>query len=115
MMQMNMDPALVHAHYQAMLFAKQAYQLTVAQQAMEAAGEEWERSSNMGGPSGSVISGFGGSGSLLNGLGGGLGMNPALGMGMMSPNGMGLPQLNPFMGMGPMGIFMPTASPAVSA
>lgn len=34
--------------------AKQAYQMAVAQQAMAAAGDEWERSSNMGGYGGAA-------------------------------------------------------------
>ncbi|KAG8847848.1 hypothetical protein FRB91_011381 [Serendipita sp. 411] len=46
---MGMDPSMMVAHQQAMMVAKQAYQMAVAQQAMLAAGEEWERSSNMGG------------------------------------------------------------------
>jgi len=51
-MMMGMDPAVMAAHQQAMLMAKQAYQMAVAQQAIAAAGEEWERSSNVGGYSG---------------------------------------------------------------
>lgn len=37
------------AHQQAMMFAKQAYQIAVAQQAMAAAADEWDRNSVMGG------------------------------------------------------------------
>ncbi|CAG8704898.1 12351_t:CDS:2, partial [Acaulospora colombiana] len=48
-MMMGMDPSMMAAHQQAMMIAKQAYQMAVAQQAIAAAGEEWERSSNMGG------------------------------------------------------------------
>ena len=47
-----MDPSMMmahQAHQQAMLMAKQAYQLAVAQQAIQAAGDEWERASNVGG------------------------------------------------------------------
>ena len=44
----GMDPMML-AHQQALLMAKQAYQFAVAQQAMQAAGDEWERASNMGG------------------------------------------------------------------
>jgi hypothetical protein len=51
-MMMGMDPSMMAAHQQAMMMAKQAYQMAVAQQAIAAAGEEWERSSNMGGFSG---------------------------------------------------------------
>jgi len=80
-MMMGMDPSMMAAHQQAMAMAKQAYQMAAAQQAIIAAGDEWERSSNMGGfggasrpptlfgtPSGSVYGG----GSLL-GVGGPVG------------------------------------------
>lgn len=49
------------AHQQAMMYAKQAYQMAVAQQAMAAAGDEWER--------GSTVGGFGGGGSVYGGGG----------------------------------------------
>ncbi|KIK71486.1 hypothetical protein GYMLUDRAFT_52562 [Collybiopsis luxurians FD-317 M1] len=42
------DPALFAAHQQAMMYAKQAYQMAVAQQAMAAAAEEWDRGSTIG-------------------------------------------------------------------
>ncbi|KAF9069306.1 hypothetical protein BDP27DRAFT_1363435 [Rhodocollybia butyracea] len=42
------DPAFFAAHQQAMMFAKQAYQMAVAQQAMAAAADEWERGSTIG-------------------------------------------------------------------
>jgi hypothetical protein len=48
--QMMTDPGFLAAHQQAMMIAKQAYQYAVAQQAMAAAADEWER--------GSAISGF---------------------------------------------------------
>ncbi|CAE7228028.1 unnamed protein product [Rhizoctonia solani] len=41
--------AYLQAHHQAMMIAKQTYLSAVAQQAMAAATEQWERSSNMGG------------------------------------------------------------------
>jgi hypothetical protein len=44
-----MDPGMMMAHQQAMFMAKQAYQLAVAQQAIQAAGDEWERASHVGG------------------------------------------------------------------
>lgn len=51
----NTDSQLMAAHQHAMMAAtmaaKQAYQLAVAQQAMQAAGEEWERGSTLGWPS----------------------------------------------------------------
>ncbi|CAE6530377.1 unnamed protein product, partial [Rhizoctonia solani] len=47
--------AYLQAHHQAMMIAKQTYLSAVAQQAMAAATEQWERSSNMG--SGSVYGG----------------------------------------------------------
>ena len=46
------DPRMFMAHQQAMMIAKQTYQLAVAQQAMRDAADEWER--------GSAISGWGG-------------------------------------------------------
>jgi hypothetical protein len=49
-----MDPGMMMAHQQAMFMAKQAYQLAVAQQAMQAAGDEWERASHVGGYSSPV-------------------------------------------------------------
>lgn len=51
------NPAfMLAAHNQAMMIAKQAYQMAAAQQAMAAAGEEWERGSNLGfgSPTGSL-------------------------------------------------------------
>ncbi|KZT42709.1 hypothetical protein SISSUDRAFT_1058477 [Sistotremastrum suecicum HHB10207 ss-3] len=42
------DAHFLAAHQQAMMIAKQTYQYAVAQQAMAAAGDEWERSSNVG-------------------------------------------------------------------
>lgn len=47
----NNDAQLLAAHQHAMMAAKQAYQLAVAQQAMQVAGEEWERGSSLGWPS----------------------------------------------------------------
>jgi serine/arginine repetitive matrix protein 2 len=49
------DPNFLAAHQHAMLYAKQAYQMAVAQQAMAAAGDEWERSSSIGGYGGSSV------------------------------------------------------------
>jgi hypothetical protein len=43
------NPNYVVAHQQAMMFAKQAYQMAVAQQAMAVAADEWDRQSVMGG------------------------------------------------------------------
>ncbi|KAF7318582.1 hypothetical protein HMN09_00368700 [Mycena chlorophos] len=88
MMSPPSDPNLMAAHQQAMLYAKQAYQMAVAQQAMAAAGEEWERGSTMGG--GRAPSVFGGSMSVVGGMGGGAGA----GQGALSPFGMGLAMLN---------------------
>lgn len=101
---MRADPSFFNAHQQAMLFAKQAYQLTVAQQAMEAAGDEWERSSNVNGPA---------SGSVYGG-----GANPMLGMGMggMSPMNMnmGMPFNPMMMNMNMMPMMFPPAPPSVA-
>ncbi|CCM01163.1 uncharacterized protein FIBRA_03211 [Fibroporia radiculosa] len=78
------DSAYLAAHQQAMLVAKQAYQMAVAQQAMAAAEEEWERGSTaasvMGGGN---RSGFGGNSMMFPG---GNGFN----MGMNGMNGMGI-------------------------
>lgn len=111
-MNMNNDPNYM-AHQQAMLFAKQAYQLSVAQQAMEAAGDEWERASNVNGPAGGSVSGA----SVLGGAGGlGGGMGPFMGMGapgmMGMPMGMGMPMMNMGMGMGMPGMLFPPAPPS---
>ncbi|THH01219.1 hypothetical protein EW026_g1448 [Hermanssonia centrifuga] len=77
----NTDPRFLAAHQQAMMVAKQAYQMAVAQQAMAAANEEWERGSN--------TSAFGNMG-LGMGMGG-MGMNPMGQMGMpMLPGGYGM-------------------------
>jgi len=43
------DMHFMAAHQQAMMIAKQTYQMAVAQQAMAAAADEWERSSNVSG------------------------------------------------------------------
>ncbi|KAG7100065.1 hypothetical protein E1B28_001849 [Marasmius oreades] len=69
------DPRFLSAHQQAMMYAKQAYQMAVAQQAMAAAADEWERGSAVGfSSSQSMYGGFGGStGSVYGGLGGGNG------------------------------------------
>ncbi|KAF5346167.1 hypothetical protein D9758_009927 [Tetrapyrgos nigripes] len=74
------DPAFFAAHQQAMLYAKQAYQMAVAQQAMAAAAEEWER--------GSAIGGFSSSQSMYGGSTPGPMMGSTYGMGMgMGGNG----------------------------
>ncbi|KAG6811384.1 hypothetical protein H0H92_007671 [Tricholoma furcatifolium] len=90
------DAAFLAAHQQAMMYAKQAYQMAVAQQAMAAAGDEWERGSAYGGTasvyggrSPSVVgSPFAMSPMMgMNGMNMGMGMNP-MGMGMgMQGNG----------------------------
>lgn len=74
------DPAFVAAHQRAMLFAKQAYQMAVAQHAIAVAGEEWERGSNGGFGSGG--SAYGGSTASVYG-GAGIRPTPGPGMGMM--------------------------------
>ena len=93
---MPTDPAYLAAHQQAMMFAKQAYQMAVAQQAMAAAADEWERGSSVGG--------YGGGGGSVYGGGGGGGppsvMGPSFGMmGMgMRMSGMGMPGANGWSG-----------------
>lgn len=95
--QFNNDPSFFAAHQHAMMIAKQAYQMAVAQHAMAIAGDQWERNSNAGGGSvygggGSVYGGGGGSvyggggGSMYGGMGGG---------GMLSVPGMGMPSMMP--------------------
>ncbi|KAJ7154335.1 hypothetical protein C8R43DRAFT_440321 [Mycena crocata] len=80
------DPNFYAAHQQAMMIAKQAYQMAVAQQAMAAAGDEWERGSSVGG--------FAGRGSVYGGstVGGPapsvMGSSYGMGMGMQN-SGMG--------------------------
>ncbi len=86
MMSPNADPMLLAAHQQAMMVAKQAFQMAYAQQALAAANEEWERGSTAasvygGGMSNmSAVGGMGGMGGLggMGGMGGGLmpGMMP---------------------------------------
>lgn len=74
-MGMTSDPAFFAAHQQAMMIAKQAYQYAVAQQAMAAAADEWERGSNIGGyaPSAASTSGMGFGMGGMNGMGMGMG------------------------------------------
>lgn len=74
----NADPHFLAAHQHAMMVAKQAYQIAVAQQAMAAANDEWER--------GSSASAFGG-----------MGMSPMGGMPGMMPGGYGMGWNNPMM------------------
>ncbi len=80
------DPRVFAVHQQAMMIAKQTYQLAVAQQAMQDAAEEWER--------GSALSGWTGgrsSASTPNMLNMGMGMNMGGGGGGMGgfPGGAG--------------------------
>jgi hypothetical protein len=70
------DPRVFAVHQQAMMIAKQTYQLAVAQQAMRDAADEWER--------GSAISGWTGgrsSASTPNMLNMGMGLNSNMNMG----------------------------------
>ncbi|KAF8191823.1 hypothetical protein K438DRAFT_871123 [Mycena galopus ATCC 62051] len=88
------DPAFYAAHQQAMIIAKQAYQMAVAQQAMAVAGEEWERGSTVGGFAGlgSVYGGgggsvYGGGGGSVYGGGSVMGGMQGMSMGGWSPGG----------------------------
>ena len=74
------DQNFMAAHQHAMMIAKQAYQMAVAQQAMAAAADEWERGSTVG-FSGSTV-GFSG-GSVYGGGGSSSGFGMMGGMGMM--------------------------------
>ncbi|KAH9885432.1 hypothetical protein C8Q73DRAFT_795850 [Cubamyces lactineus] len=93
MMPPNADPAFLAAHQQAMLAAKQAFQIAVAQQALAAANEEWERGSTAT----SAFGGFNGMGGM-GGMGGGMfpGATPGFPMNMGMGLGMG-PWPNPMM------------------
>ena len=77
------DPRVFAVHQQAMMIAKQTYQLAVAQQAMRDAADEWER--------GSAISGWTGGGrssvAAPSMLGMGVGMNMPMNMNMGSGGG----------------------------
>lgn len=75
------DPNYFAAHQQAMMYAKQAYQIAVAQQAMAAAADEWERGSTVGGLGGGSVYGGSTAGSSY-----GMGMG---GVNMMGMQGMG--------------------------
>lgn len=80
------DPNFMLAHQQAMMYAKQAYQMAVAQQAMAAAGDEWERGSSVGGFGGGSVYGGVPSPSVMGSpFGMGMGMGGMGGMGMSSP------------------------------
>ncbi|KAH0837839.1 hypothetical protein J3R83DRAFT_6051 [Lanmaoa asiatica] len=106
--QFSNDPTYLAAHQRALLVAKQAYQMAVAQHAMQMAGEEWERSSNVGfgsggsvygGGSGGSVYGGGGGGSMYGGGSGGSVYGGMVGGPGMAPMGM--------MGMPNMGMLMP--------
>jgi hypothetical protein len=84
------DPNFLAAHQHAMMIAKQAYQMAVAQQAMAAAADEWERGSAVGGfgPAAAGVRG----GSVYGGpaVGPAGMMQPQFGMmGMMQQGGVG--------------------------
>jgi hypothetical protein len=90
--QYGQDANFLAAHQQAMMIAKQTYQMAVAQQALAAAGDEWERNSSVsgfGGNQGFVPNpgfGFGGSNMGMFGMGSGMGgYGSGMGAGMM-PN-----------------------------
>ena len=76
------DPRMFVAHQQAMMIAKQTYQMAVAQQAMREAGDEWER--------GSAISGWGGGSRSSMAAPSVLGMGMNMGMNM-NANPFGMP------------------------
>ena len=74
------DPRVFAVHQQAMMIAKQTYQLAVAQQAMRDAADEWERGSAMSGWTGGRSSAS--TPNMLNmGMGMGMGMNMSMGGG----------------------------------
>lgn len=114
-MNMNMgmqDPTMLAAHQHAMLIAKQTYQWAVAQQAMAAAADEWERTggsvagwnpssaaSAYGGGAESVV-GFPSSASVAGFPTGGGGRAPSMFMGQ-GMGGMGMGGMGGGMGMNP--------------
>ncbi|EJC98789.1 uncharacterized protein FOMMEDRAFT_129141 [Fomitiporia mediterranea MF3/22] len=89
------DTAFLAAHQHAMRIAKQAYQYAVAQQAMAAAADEWERGSSVSAftaPGAGMGTGMGGYGmaGMSNMWGGGTPMFPAAPQSMYAgSNGMG--------------------------
>lgn len=85
------DPNFLAAHQHAMMYAKQAYQMAVAQQAMAAAGDEWER--------GSTVGGYGGSGMLTS-----------TGPGMMSPHFGMIPMGQGYGWPSPSSVYLPSSS-----
>ena len=107
--QFTQNTEFLVAHQQAMMIAKQAYQMAVAQHAMAAAGDEWERNSNGSGFSGSQTYGggsqLGGSAGFAGhmnmnmgmfGMGGGMGGYGGFGgMGMPNPGWPGASMLFP--------------------
>lgn len=118
--QFGQDATFLAAHQQAMMIAKQTYQMAVAQQAIAAAGDEWERSSNVSGfpgaqgfggsaYGGSVYGGGGGGGSVYGGGGGGSVYGGSVSSMPMNPN-MGMLGMGGYGGMG-MGMGLPNAWP----
>lgn len=89
------DPNYLAAHQHAMMYAKQAYQMAVAQQAMAAAGDEWERSSSIGG--------YGG-GSMISAS-----SSPA----MMSPQFGMMPMGQGYGWSGPSSVYLPSSSQSI--
>ena len=89
------DPNFIAAHQHAMMYAKQAYQMAVARQAMAAAGDEWER--------GSSIGGYGGS-SMISASSSPAMMSPQFGM---MPMGQGYGWSNPS------SVYLPSSSQSV--
>ena len=82
----NADPRYLAAHQHAMMVAKQAYQMAVAQQALAAANEEWERGSSVSALSGMAM------GVPPMGM---MGMGMGAPMGGMMPGGYGMQWTNP--------------------
>ncbi|KAG6334651.1 hypothetical protein ID866_4433 [Astraeus odoratus] len=93
--QFSSDPVYLAAHQRAMMFAKQAYQMAVAQHAIAMAGEEWERNSNVGFSSGGSVYGGGSTASVYSGGGSNVVSRsvpgPAMGMTGMPSMGMLMP------------------------
>ena len=89
----NADPAFLLAHQQAMVIAKQTYPMTVSQQVMTAANDDWERGSSIAG----LTRGGGGSPpSIYGGTVYSINMNmPTANMGMGAGMGATMPSMFP--------------------
>ena len=89
------DPNFLAAHQHAMMYAKQAYQMAVARQAMAAAGDDWERGSSIGG------------------YGGGSMMSASSSPAMMSPQFGMMPMAQGYGWSGTSSVYLPSSSQSI--